>query len=325
MPLTFDLSREELDSYTGRNPKPSNFDEFWDHGLAEMSAMNSNVELVEADFQTTFADCYHLYFDGVGGARIHAKMVRPKADKLVKVDGGAPAIIMFHGYSMNAGDWYDKLGYAALGYTVVAMDCRGQGGLSEDVGGMKGWTLNGHIVRGLGDLPEQMLYRHIFLDTAQIAGIVMDMDHVDETRVGVTGGSQGGGLTLACAALEPRVKLAAPVFPFLCDYQRVWEMDQAKNAYDELQTWFRRFDPLHEREEEVFTQLGYIDVQHLANRIQGEVMMSVGLMDQICPPSTQFAAYNKIESTKSLRIYPDYGHEGLPGNDDAIYQFMTQL
>jgi cephalosporin-C deacetylase len=53
--------------------------------------------------------------------------------------------------------------------------------------------------------------------------------------------------------------------------------------------------------------------------------MGVGLMDTVCPPSTQFAAYNKIQSPKSLSIYPDYGHENLPGHSDRIFQFMAAL
>jgi len=145
------------------------------------------------------------------------------------------------------------------------------------------------------------------------------------TAIGAFGGSQGGGLTLACAALEPRVKKAAPLYPFLCDYQRVWEMDLAKGAYEELAAYFRLFDPLHEREEEVFTKLGYIDSQHLAGRVRAEVLMAVGLMDVICPPSTQFAAYNKITSSKNLLIYPDFGHEGLPDVNDRIFEFMATL
>jgi cephalosporin-C deacetylase len=232
---------------------------------------------------------------------------------------------MFHGYSGNSGDWADKLGYVAQGFTVAALDCRGQGGLSEDSGGVKGWTLRGHIVRGLDDAPQKMLFRQIFLDTAQLADIVLSMPEVDAARVGATGGSQGGGLTLACAALEPRITRVAPVFPFLCDYQRVWEIDQAENAYAELREYFRRFDPLHAHEDALFTRLGYVDVQHLAHRIRGEVMMAVGLMDKICPPSTQFAAYNKITAPKSMRIYPDYGHENLPGNTDAIFRFIADL
>ncbi|MNG15478.1 Cephalosporin-C deacetylase [compost metagenome] len=99
-------------------------------------------------------------------------------------------------------------------------------------------------------------------------------------------------------------------------------MDLAKDAYQELKDFFRRHDPQHKREEEYFTKLGYIDIQNLANRIQGEVMMAVGLMDTVCPPSTQFAAYNKINSNK---IFPDFGHEGLPGFGDLTLQFFKDL
>jgi cephalosporin-C deacetylase len=204
------------------------------------------------------------------------------------------------------------------------MDCRGQGGASEDTGIYQGMTLKGHIVRGLDGPPEHMYFRNVFLDTAQLARVVADFDEVDPTRLGATGGSQGGGLTLACGALAP-IKLCAPVFPFLCDYKRVWEMDLAKDAYDELRYFFRSFDPLHEREDEWFTKLGYIDNQHLAPRIKGEVLLIGGLMDTITPPSTYFAAYNKITANKRHILYPDFGHEGLPGSDDIIWEFFQRL
>ena len=205
---------------------------------------------------------------------------------------------------------------------MASLDTRGQGGLSEDPGGVSGTTLNGHIVRGLSDHPSKLFYRNAFLDTAQLAKIVMAMDLVAETRVGAFGWSQGGGLTLACAALEPRIRCLAPVYPFLCDYQRVWEMDLAKQAYDEIQTWFRRFDPLHQREAFVWETLGYIDNQHLASRIKGETLMLTGLADSICPPSTQFAAFNKISAPKEVLIYPEFGHEGLPDGPDHIFRFF---
>jgi len=132
-------------------------------------------------------------------------------------------------------------------------------------------------------------------------------------------------LALVCAALEPRIKLAAPVYPFLCDYRRTWEMDLFKDAYEELRIFFRLFDPRHEREKETFTKLGYIDCQYLAPRIKAEVLMFTGLMDVVCPPSTQFAVYNKIKSRKQMVIYPDFGHEGLPGQGDKSFKFMQGL
>ncbi len=319
MPL-IDMPLEALRQYQGLNPCPPDMDAFWEEALEEMRAVEPQVELVPADFTTSFADCFDMWFTGVRGARIHAKLLRPK-----KAQEKSPAVLQFHGYTGNCGNWSEKLGYVAAGFVVAALDCRGQGGLSEDVGGVKGNTHHGHIIRGLSDEPRNMLMRHIFLDTAQLAGLVMAMSEVDETRVAAMGGSQGGALTVACASLEPRINRLAPVFPFLCDYRRVWEMDLAKDAYQELRTWFRHFDPRHEREQAVFEQLGYIDLQHLSKRIRGEVLMATGLMDTICPPSSQFAMYNRIQSKKDVVIYPDFGHEGLPGFDDITFGFLQKM
>jgi cephalosporin-C deacetylase len=324
MPLTFDFPLEKLVTYQGINPRPADFDVYWDRGLAEMRALDAQVELVPAAFQTAFAECFEMYFTGVGGARVHARLLRPK-----KAAGKHPAVLMFHGYTGSAGDWADKLGWVGAGYTVAALDCRGQGGSSQDAGGVMGNTQHGHIIRGLEEAvkgaPEKLLYRQLFLDTAQLAKIVMEMPEVDPQRVGAIGGSQGGALTVACAALEPRICRAAPQFPFLSDYQRVWEMDLAKDAFAELKEYFRHYDPTHQHEAETFKSLGYIDIQHLAPRIRGEILWFVGLMDTICPPSTQFAAYNKISAPKSLVIYPDFGHEGLPQSGDKTFEFMMGM
>ncbi len=321
MPL-LDMPLPKLKTYQGRTPCPPDMDEFWEKSVKEMHALDPQVSLEPAEIQVPQAECFHLTFTGVGGARVYAKYVRPKCDPGKR----HPAVLQFHGYSGNSGDWFEKLAWAGQGFCVASLDCRGQGGRSEDSGGVVGNTLRGHIIRGLDEAtPDKLLFRQIFLDTAQLANIVMKFDEVDEERVGATGGSQGGGLTLACAALEPRIKRAAPVFPFLCDYQRVWEMDLAKNAYEELKIYFRLFDPQHSREDEVFARLGYIDCQHLAKRIKAETLMAVGLMDQVCPPSTQFAAYNKITAKKDLLVYPDFGHEGLPGLNDKIMAFMLGL
>ena len=315
-----DMNLEKLKEYTGSNPRPLDFDDYWDSALEEMHSVNADVELVPADFQVPCAECFDLWFTGVRGARIHAKYLRPR-----NIKSKHPAILHFHGYSGNSGEWCEKLGYVAMGFSVASLDCRGQGGLSEDTGSVKGSTFKGHIVRGIDDEPENLLFRQIFLDTAQLAGIIMNMPEVAYDRVGAMGGSQGGGLTLACAALEPRLKQAAPYISFLSDYKRIWEMDLAKDSYEELKFYFRKFDPTHSHEDEIFTKLGYIDVQHLAARINAQVLMGVGLMDTICPPSTQFAAYNKITAKKEVIIYPDFGHEALPGFYDRTLQFMATL
>ncbi|MDR1892956.1 MAG: acetylxylan esterase [Oscillospiraceae bacterium] len=319
MPLV-DMSPEKLKTYEGRSPRPGDFDAYWDQTLRELDETDPAPELIPAEFQTPETECFHLYFTGLGGARIHAKYLRPKCAKTSR-----PAVLTFHGYSGDSGDWQGKLAFVSAGFSVAALDVRGQGGLSEDNLQTPGGTMYGHVIKGLDGGRDKLFYRGVFADTAQLARVVMSFDEVDETRVGALGGSQGGALTVACAALEPRIRRIAPAIPFLSDYKRVWEMDLAQGAYIGIKDYFRRFDPEHKREDEVFTTLGYIDIQNLAPRIKAEVLWGIGLMDTTCPPSTQFAAYNKITAPKEMVIYPDYGHETHWNFHDKAFMFLAKL
>jgi len=320
MPI-IDMPLGELRTYKGSSPCPKDIDAFWDRAVAEMEALGTGYELVKSEFQVPGVLMADLYFMGVNGARIHCRFARPE-----KIDAPLPALCHFHGYSGAAMDWMSMLGYVQAGFVIASMDCRGQGGTSQDVGGVRGNTYKGHIIRGLWEgNPDKLLFRDIFLDTAHLARIMMAMDIVDEKRVGAFGGSQGGALTLACAALTPTLNRAAPQYPFLCDYRRVWDMDLDVNAYEELRDYFRKYDPLHEKEEEIFTLLGYIDNVNLAHRIRAKVKMYTGLMDTICPPSTQFAAYNHMTCEKDVVIYPDFAHEYFPGQAENALQWMMNM
>jgi len=263
---------------------------------------------------------YDLYYTGTKNARIHAKVAVPK-----NKEGKIPAVLMFHGLSGSSCEWSGLLKYASQGYVVAFMDARGQGGPSEDVGSVSGTTYTTPFIRGIDGDKHNLLMRDVFLDTALLAKIIMGLDYVDENRVGVTGGSQGGALSVACACLVPEIKKCAPIYPYLSDYKRVYEMDLNKNAYEGLKYYFKQFDPTHKHFGEIYEKLGYIDIQNLAKRMNADLLMFTGLIDTICPPSTQFAMYNKVNSKKDVVFYPEYGHEGLKGADDIIFEFLSDL
>ncbi|MBQ9098648.1 MAG: acetylxylan esterase [Clostridia bacterium] len=315
-----DMPLAKLQEYMGRTPCPADFDAFWEKAMAEMNAIDPKPVLTPHPYKSAYADLYELRFTSTKGAVIFGKVAVPK-----NLQGKVPAILKFHGLGGDGGSYKSLLADASQGYVVASMDCRGQAGLSQDVGVPTVGTMLTPFVRGLDGDPHNLLCRDLFLDTAMFARIIMGLDYVDETRVGCTGGSQGGALTVACAALVPSIKLCAPIHPYLSDYKRVWEMDLAKDAYEGLRAYFRHYDPRHEHEEEIFTKLGYIDIQNLAPRIRAKVLWATGLMDNICPPSSQFAAYNKLTCEKEMKIYPDYKHESLRGHDDIIFDFMAQL
>lgn len=350
----FEMPLNELKRYEGRNPKPEDFEAYWRRALEELRSRDPDVIFETASFRAPFCDCFDLWWTGADGARVHAQYLRPsgsgsegagdsawsggegEGSSEAAEDSGArpaeieadeesgeqPALLLFHGYSGDAGPWTEKLGYAAAGFHVFAMDCRGQAGLSHDRGGHAGNTLHGHLIRGLRDGGESLYYRQVFLDTVRLADIAMALPEIDSGGISVMGGSQGGALSLACAALVPEIEKAVVRYPFLSDYRRVWDMDLDENAYGELRDYFRMYDPLHEREEEIFTTLGYIDVHHLAPRIRAKLLFGCSGMDSLCPPSTQFAAYNAVSSEKRMRYYPDFGHEELRGFDDEAFEFI---
>ena len=95
--------------------------------------------------------------------------------------------------------------------------------------------------------------------------------------------------------------------------------------YPDIQKYFMEFDPTHEKEDELFTKVGYIDIQFLAPRIKADVMMLTGLLDTSCPPITQFAMFNKITSHKESVIYPESGHNAMKDSCEKIFPFLLSL
>jgi hypothetical protein len=181
MPLV-DMSVEKLFQYQGSSPCPADIDTYWDEALAEMNAVEPNVEFVKKEYASKAADMYDLYFTGTKNARIHARVAVPK-----NISGKVPAVLLFHGLSGSAGEWCSLLQYVSQGFVAAFMDARGQGGESQDVGGVSGTTYTTPFTRGLDGDKHDLLMRDVYLDTALLAKIIMGLDYVDENRVGVWG------------------------------------------------------------------------------------------------------------------------------------------
>ena len=233
MPL-IDMPLARLKEYGGVNPRPDDFDEFWNSSLEELASVNLNPNFEPYDFPSSIAESYKLTITSTKGARIFAKFLKPK-----KINGKAPAVLVFHGLSGSSPEWNDAIKFVSEGYVVAMLDTRGQGGYSEDVGGVPGTTYSTPFMRGFDGEPKDLHCRDLFLDTAALAKVIMSLDYVDPTRIAATGGSQGGALTIACASLVPEIKLCIPVYPYLCDYKRVWDMDLDKGAYEGMRYYLR--------------------------------------------------------------------------------------
>ncbi|MEG2595383.1 MAG: acetylxylan esterase [Ruthenibacterium sp.] len=308
------------ETYRGTNPCPADFDAFWAQRKAEAMA---------CPLAYTFTDCaikgaqhsvfQELHFTGIDGAKLYAKYIRPNTNSDV------PLVLQFHGYPGATRSWLELASFAGLGCAMLALDCPGQGGLSEDKGGYQGSTVSGHLIAGLDGAPQDMYYVKLHQNIMILCRIAQEIDGIDRTKISVNGGSQGGALALACAALNPEIiHKAAILYPFLSDYQKIWEMDGDVIPYEGLRYYTRWFDPKGERTAEIFTKLGYIDTLNFAHLVRAQTLFGTGLKDVWCLPITQYGVYNNLQCSKKHVVFPDFGHEEIQAFDDMLLSFFAK-
>lgn len=310
------MSLEAMKTYRGRHEVPADFDNFWQAQLDKVADL-PDYRLEKQPFGLAAADCYALTFTGTNGSSVFAKCVFPKTEEKV------PVLFYFHGYQGQSPDWTESLKFVAAGYGVVSMDVRGQAGRSTDLGQFEGMTVKGQVIRGAVEGPDKLFFKDVYLDVYQIINIIAAQDFVDETNLVSYGASQGGALALVAAALNPKIKKTASIYPFLSDFKRILELGDNSEPYNELFRYFKFSDPFHETEDQFLAHLSYIDIKNLAHRITCPVAMVTGLEDEICPPSTQFAIYNRLEGEKEMKILPEYGHDAMNVKvNDYVYDFL---
>lgn len=309
---------EKLHDYHGLTPMPEDFDLFWDQRIAEADEVPLRYEITKSDIPAIpTCDFFTFCYQGMGGAKLYAKYLKPKAQQKI------PLVLQFHGYPGATRSWLEQSSFVGMGCAILALECPGQGGPGEDLGGYKGTTVTGHIVAGLDGPAKDMYYVRLHQNIRILCRIVRELEGIDQSRIFVNGASQGGGLGLACCALNPElINRAAILYPFLSDYRMVWEQDADIIPYEGLRYYSRWSDPDGRRVDEWFAQLGYIDSKNFAHRIQCPVLFGTGLEDPWVLPETQCAVYNELRCPKTRYLYPGYGHEEIAEFDDHILGFF---
>ena len=304
--------------YLGAMGVPEDFDVFWDARMAEADAVPLEWEIRPSEIPASPAcEFLDLWFTGMGGARLYAKYLRPRTA------GSHPLVLQFHGYPGASRSWYEQASFAGIGCALIALDNPGQGGKSQDVGGFMGTTVSGHLIAGLDGPLEDMYYVRLYQDVRILCRIVAELGGIDLTRVFVNGASQGAGIGIACAALNPElVSRAAFLYPFLSDYRRVYELGADEVAYEGLRYYARWFDPDGEREDEWFSKLAYVDSVSFAHRLCCPVLFGTGLADEVCPPITQDAVFNNLSCPVERLFFEGKGHEEIQDFDDLVADFL---
>lgn len=302
---SIDMPLEQLRQYKPGLYRESDFESFWESTTAEALKQPINAELIPYDLRTKGLVCYAVRFDGFKGAdkqqqggRIAGWYVRPETG------GKFPGVCIYHGYGGRGPRPLDMLALAAQGICVLSMDCRGQNGQSQDAAVYTEGHHQGWMTQGIRD-PRTYYFRYLYADALRALELLAKRDEVDEGRIAVTGVSQGGGLSLAVAALSERPALALPDIPFLCDFRRAIDITPA-GPYPEIPAFLKNFPHLYEN---AIRTLSYFDNLNLASWIGCKTIVSNCLCDDVCPPSTVFGVYNHVTSEKRIDVYPFHKHE----------------
>jgi cephalosporin-C deacetylase len=313
----FDKPLDELRSYRPARQEPADFTAFWAETLADARRHSLNPQFTVVDFGLRTVETFDVTFNGYGGQPIKGWLLLPR-----QRNAPLPAVVQYVGYGGGRGFPTDSLLWSSAGFAHLIMDTRGQGsawspGDTPDVETDRGNPqFPGFMTRGVLD-PTSYYYRRVFTDAVRAVEAARTCPAVDGSRIAVMGGSQGGGIALAVAGLAGGdVQVCMPDVPFLCHYRRATEVTDS-HPYQEIV----RYCKVHrDKIDTVFRTLSYFDGVNFASHATATALFSVALMDDICPPSTVFAAYNHYAGDKDIRIWQYNQHEG-----GQSYQALEQV
>ncbi|MGI9145105.1 MAG: acetylxylan esterase [Chloroflexota bacterium] len=280
-------------SFVDTTPRPSDFDQFWDHTQAELASIPADPRCEPEPLRSNEAvETHAVRFTSLGGARIFAWLCLPRGRS------GCPGLVLPPGYSGAPGV---PRAWAGLGYAALQVSPRGHHRSDGEVA--PGFP--GYMTAGIED-PLTYIYRGAYCDIWRAVDVLLDRPEVDRARIGVTGGSQGGALSVIAAAGRPEIQAVAADVPFLTGIRDSLRLGSSY-PYAEI-TDYLRHRP--ESEAQVLNTLDYVDTLNFADRIQAPTLLSAGLSDDVCPPETAYALYNRLRCPRDIRSYPYTGHEG---------------
>lgn len=296
---------EEINSPLDR---PDDFEDYWNRARKELDEVEPRFKLIRQDsLCTEKREVFILEMLSLGDVLVRAWYMRP-----VK-EGVYPAVLHVQGYStFLIPDWM----YQGEDMVALGLNIRGHGFSKDQVNpGFPGY-LQHHV-----DDKEKYIYRGAYMDCLRAVDFLYSRGEVDKSRVAVEGGSQGGALSFATAALDnQRIDLCVPNVPFLSDFRDYFKV--ADWPAQEFVQYFKDHPDISE--DEIYKNLSYIDIKNLAPWIKAPVLMSIGLVDETCPPHINFAAYNQLQGPKAYIVYPDAGHS-LPGEyHQAKYEYIRK-
>ena len=304
--------------------KTLEFKNFWDEKIKYIDTIQLCYKLEKTSFSTfENIEFYNLTFKSFDSSTIYAKYIKNIKYRTLYPNKAIPILFYFHGYPASSRNWLEKSTFSSLGYDVVAIDFRNQGGLSKDKSNSSP-SVFGHLTIGLDENIEDMIFFKNILDTLILSRIVTSFSDIDSRNIASYGASQGGAFSIMFAVLNKNVTKCISLYPFLSDFQTFYENDNRNNAYAEFTHHGRWFNTKGENTKAFLNNLYYLDTLNFAKLLKCNILFGIANLDEDCPKETQEKVFNNIESKKKACIYKKYYHENIPHFNDEVFNFLLE-
>ncbi|MDQ3652071.1 MAG: acetylxylan esterase [Acidobacteriota bacterium] len=298
---------------------PADFDAFWSAGKEALAKLPSDAKLtLLPDYSTPTVNVYHVSLQSVGAdinipnntSRVYGILCEPKAD------GKYPALLSVPGAGVRP--YRGLIDLAEKGIITFQIGIHGIPVTQDPLlyTSLSSAALAGYPTFNL-DNRERYYYRRVYLGCVRANDFLTSLPKYDGTHLAVTGGSQGGALTIVTAALDPRVKALAAIYPALSDMT-----GYLRNRAGGWPHMFRVAGANSHRTKEKIETSHYYDVVNFARRLKVPGLYSWGYNDETCPPTSMYSAYNVINAPKQLLLALETGHNTTPEQQERINRWL---
>jgi cephalosporin-C deacetylase-like acetyl esterase len=294
---------------------PKDFVEFWEKAKAEAAKIPLDAKMTLLSERSNEAvNVYQVSFQSFReGSRIYGILCVPKKE------GKYPALLRVPGAGIRpySGDAATaRKGIITLEIGIHGIPVTMDPAVYAD---LFNGALNEYWFSNLDDR-DHYYYKRVYLGCVRAVDFIFSLAQFDGEKLAVTGGSQGGALSIITTALDSRVKWLAPIYPALCDL----------SAYLSSRAggWPHMFDKknsaFNAKKDKIETSK-YYDVVNFARLVKVPGYYSWGFNDTVCPPTSMFAAYNVITAAKKLLLIQDTGHWTYPGQVEKVEAWLASV
>jgi len=292
---------------------PKDFVAFWENAKAEAAKipMDARVTLLP-ERCTEKVNVYQVNLQNFRvGSRFYGILCVPKAP------GKYPALLRVPGAGVRG--YNGDIGMAERGMITLEVGIHGiplnmDAKVYTDLGSS---ALNGYWAYNLDDR-DRYYYKRVYLGCVRAIDYIFSMPEFDGEKLAVTGGSQGGALSIITAGLDSRVKWLSAVHPALCDL--------VGYLHGRAGGWPHMFDDNNKafnvKPDKIETSK-YYDVVNFARQIKVPGYYTWGFNDVVCPPTSMYAAYNVITAPKELALALETAHWSFPEQMEKLSNWLA--